>query len=132
MSSSGSVAVTRTGDARCAIASTPLTASSNAPGCSDYTLETSSQWDEPTGTYQSDVFDNRELEAVSVGCKDLLNGCGLLSRTDSPSHRKSLSEELLGNPAGDETVHPSDEDLSRLDGGHWRASEFRGLGYAGG
>ena len=103
------------------MASTPLTASSNAPSC---------RWcvrrevvEEDQVTRLGDIFYNDGLKPVAMGLEDRAQVRALAFRADSAAHGKTLLEKGLHDPRSDVAIRAGDKDLSGRDSGH--AGELR-------
>ena len=70
------------------------------------------------GPYLGDVFYRHELETVAVGRESFCDRGSFVERTHGASDREPLLKELFRDPACDEPVDPSDEDLAFSDGWH--------------
>ena len=121
ITSSGVLDLTWNGDAVCSIATTSLTASSNAPSCVKRQLNKIICGH--SRTYLSDILDDDKLELVAEGAELFLDVRSFALAADSGSDGEACFEERLQCPCADEPVGSSDEHLSGGDCWHGERDE---------
>lgn len=103
----------------CSIASTPLTASSNAPSY----LQRPHQplifhGKRSKILYFRDVFNNGKFKLVTIFVEELRKVLSSSCRSDGASYRIALVKEFLAEPDGNIAISPGDQNFSRVDCGH--------------